>query len=164
MPASGRELTPRRRAAQNRTMLVHATSVLVEGAGVLIRGAPGSGKSDLALRLIDAGASLVADDRTEIAREDGALVARAPEPIAGLLEVRGLGIVKVRSAPEARLALVVDLVGPQEVERMPEPCFADLLGIKLPLIRLAPFQAAAAAKLRLAVVSLGRERAIIPPP
>ncbi len=132
-------------------MLVHATTVAIGGAGVLIRGAPGSGKSDLALRLIDAGARLVADDQTEIARLGRGLVARAPRAIAGKLEVRGIGIVKVHAVKHARLALAVDLARAEEIVRLPEPEWVELLSVRLRLIRLAPFEISAAAKLRLAL-------------
>jgi serine kinase of HPr protein (carbohydrate metabolism regulator) len=142
-------------------MLVHATTVAIGGRGVLIRGAPGSGKSDLALRLIDAGARLVADDQTEVAREGKALVARAPKTIAGKLEVRGLGIVAVKAVRKVRLALAVDLVAEGAEERMPEPAWIELLGLRLPLVRLAGFRASAPAKLRLALVSLAHKKAII---
>jgi HPr kinase/phosphorylase len=142
-------------------MLVHATTVAIGGKGVLIRGRPGSGKSDLALRLIDGGARLVADDQTEVARDRAGLVARAPRAIAGKLEVRGLGIVGVKAVPKARLALAVDLVADAAVERMPDPAWVKLLGLRLPLIRLAGFQASAPAKLRLALVSLAHKKAII---
>lgn len=137
-------------------MLIHATTVSIGGKGVLIRGAPGSGKSDLALRLMDGGAKLVADDQTEVARRGKSLVASAPRAIAGKLEARGIGIIEVRAARQARLALAVDLVPPDTVERLPEPEWVELLGVRLRLIRLAPFQASAAAKLRLALASPGR--------
>jgi serine kinase of HPr protein (carbohydrate metabolism regulator) len=142
-------------------MLVHATTVAIGGKGVLIRGRPGSGKSDLALRLIDAGARLVADDQTEVERDRAGLVARAPRAIAGKLEVRGLGIVGVKAVAKARLALAVDLVAGDAVDRMPAPAWVELLGLRLPLIRLAGFQASAPAKLRLALVSLAHKKAII---
>ena len=87
-------------------LLAHATTVLVDGTGVLLRGPSGSGKSDLALRLIDGGARLVADDQTALAVENGVLVAHPPRSIAGRLEVRGLGIVTVPWAPSAPIGLV----------------------------------------------------------
>ena len=130
---------------------VHATSVAIGGDGILLRGPSGSGKSDLALRLIDDGARLVADDQTELERVGAVLEMRAPATIAGRLEVRGLGILRVPSVAAAPLRLVVDLVAPEAVERLPEPEFCTLLGISLPLLRLAPFAASAAAKLRLAL-------------
>lgn len=132
-------------------MLVHATTIAFGGKGVLIRGPSGSGKSDLALRLIDAGAKLVADDQTEIARRGKSLVASAPKAIAGKLEARGIGIVKLRAVKHATLALAVDLVRPDQIERLPEPEWVELLGVTLPLIRLAPFEISAPAKLRLAL-------------
>ncbi len=145
-------------------MLVHATTVLLDGAGVLLRGAPGSGKSDLALRLIDGGAALVSDDQTELVRDGDRLLARAPKAIAGRMEVRGLGIVEVRHAPAAPVVLAVDLVRPEAVERLPAGRTVDLLGLAIPLLSLAPFEASAPAKLRLAVVSQLHKAAIIPAP
>ncbi|MBV9044777.1 MAG: HPr kinase/phosphatase C-terminal domain-containing protein [Alphaproteobacteria bacterium] len=98
---------------------IHATCVRIGSAGVLLLGKSGAGKSDLALRLIQRGATLVADDRTMLTVERGALVARPPTTIAGLIEVRGMGIVPVRHAASARVALVIDLSG--KPERLPEP-------------------------------------------
>jgi HPr kinase/phosphorylase len=132
--------------------LVHGTTILVDDIGVLIRGPSGSGKSDLALRMIDGGAKLVADDQTELQRSNDGLLARAPAGLAGLLEVRGLGIVRPPSVASARLGLVVDLVPAGQVERMPEAKYMELLELSIPLLRLAPFEASAPAKLRLAVV------------
>ncbi len=148
---TGCELTRVHTIHQTPRMLIHATTVAIGGKGVLIRGAPGSGKSDLALRLIDAGARLVADDQTEIARVGRGLVARAPKTIFGKLEVRGIGIVKVRAVKQARLVLAVDLVRPDQVERLPDPEWVELLNVRIPLIRLAPFEISAPAKLRLAL-------------
>jgi serine kinase of HPr protein (carbohydrate metabolism regulator) len=133
------------------TLLAHATTVAIGGRGVLLRGASGSGKSDLALRLIDAGARLVADDQSELWRDGKAVLVRAPATIAGLIEVRGLGIVHLASLPVAKLALVVDLVAPDAVERLPEQRSEAILGVSLPLVALAPFEASAPAKLRLAL-------------
>ena len=134
-------------------VLVHATAVLVEGAGVLIRGPSGSGKSDLALRLIDRGGVLVADDQTRIERRGGALIASAPPAIAGKLEVRGVGIVDLPFAAEAPLALAVDLVSPAQVERLPAPQQTEILGVLLSVLALAPFEASATVKLRIALDS-----------
>jgi serine kinase of HPr protein (carbohydrate metabolism regulator) len=132
---------------------IHATTVEIGGVGVLLRGPSGSGKSDLALRLLDAGARLVADDRTFLRREGGRVVASAPATIAGRLEVRGIGIMTVPAVDAAVVGLVVDLVaGP--VERLPELCSVRLLEVDFPLVRLAPFEASAVAKLRLAARAL----------
>src|SRR5215469_11833523 len=130
---------------------VHGTSVALEGAGVLLRGPSGSGKSDLALRLIDAGAALVADDQTELRRVSTGLRMSAPTAIAGLLEVRGVGILRVPSVPSAILHLVVTLVPSAAIERLPDPRRCLLLDCTIPEVALAPFEASAAAKLRLAL-------------
>jgi serine kinase of HPr protein (carbohydrate metabolism regulator) len=136
------------------TLLVHATTVAIGGRAVLLRGPSGSGKSDLALRLIDAGARLVADDRSELWRDGDAVLVRAPATIAGLIEARGIGILRVDSLAIARLSLLVDLVAPEAVERLPEPRSETVLGLSVPLIALAPFEASAPAKLRLALDAL----------
>lgn len=134
-------------------MRLHATCVDLSGVAVLLRGPSGSGKSDLALRLIDGGGRLVADDWTELEARDGRLFARAPAAIAGLLEVRGVGILHLPTVPESPVALVADLVSPESVERLPEPATDDLLDCRLPRVALAAFEASAAAKLRLAVAA-----------
>lgn len=137
-------------------MTMHGTSVLISGAGVLLRGASGTGKSDLALRLIDRGAVLIADDRVEVRMDQGKVVVSAPAILAGLLEVRGVGIVRLPFAPMAELHLVVDLVEREVVDRLPEPEWATVLEGRLPRLALAPFEASAPAKLGLAA-SAARE-------
>ncbi|HKO09019.1 MAG TPA: HPr kinase/phosphatase C-terminal domain-containing protein [Alphaproteobacteria bacterium] len=141
---------------------VHGSCVEIDGRGVLLRGASGRGKSDLALRLIDRGARLVADDRVDLNEQAGVLTASAPEPIAGRLEVRGVGIISVAAVAAAPLELVVELVELEDVERLPEPRFSSFLGINIPLIRLVASEASAAAKVRLAVRSLGRGETAAP--
>jgi HPr kinase/phosphorylase len=135
---------------------VHGTSVALGGDGVLLRGPSGSGKSDLALRLIDEGALLIADDQTELRLVGGALRMSAPPTIAGKMEVRGVGILSVDNAKSAPLRLVVDLVAPSAVERLPEPLTCEFLGSPVPRICLAPFEASAPAKLRLALRALAQ--------
>lgn len=137
---------------------VHATCVALRHGrtwhAVLLRGPSGAGKSDLALRLIETGARLVADDRTALARTGGTVIAHAPASIAGLLEVRGLGIRRLSRGQllaRARVVLLVDLVPPAEIERLPEPAHEALLGVDLPVLKLTPFEASSCAKLRLAV-------------
>lgn len=124
-----------------------------EPIGVLLRGPSGSGKSDLALRMIDAGARLVADDRVELRVDRDRLMATAPAALAGLLEVRGVGIVPMPAAPEAEVGLVVDLVPRDAVERLPEEESADLLDRAVPRLALCPFDASTPAKLRLAAAA-----------
>ncbi len=131
-------------------LLVHATAVAVEGEAVLLRGRPGAGKSDLALRLIEAGGALVADDQVELRPAGGRVVARAPLALAGLLEIRGLGIVRFEALSEAPLALVVDLTPRDQIERLPEPRRTAFFGIDVPLVALSAFEASAVAKLRFA--------------
>lgn len=135
-------------------ILVHGTSIAFDGGGVLIRGPSGSGKSDLALRLINEGAQLVADDQTELNLCDHGVTMSAPPTIAGQLEVRGLGIVRVPAAASVVLRLVADLLprnGPAgTVERLPDRRFCTLLGQAFPLLTLCGLDASAPAKLRLA--------------
>lgn len=129
---------------------IHGTAVVLDGYGILFCGPSGVGKSDLALRLLDRGARLIADDRCDLRRRAGRLFASAPAAIAGRLEVRGLGIVEVSAMDEAALDLVVDLVCREDVPRLPDPAFRTYLGLPLPLLRLAPFDASTPAKLALA--------------
>lgn len=122
---------------------------------VLLRGTSGAGKSDLALRLIDQGARLVADDQTELRLADGALLARAPDAIRGKMEVRGLGIAELAPLCDVPVGLVVDLVAGRSVERMPDSERCTILGVELPLVRFDPFEASTPAKVRLALAGLG---------
>ncbi len=134
---------------------VHATCVAIGGAGVLLRGPSGAGKSDLALRLIDGGGAdgprLVADDRVDLTLRAGRVWAQAPGPLKGLLEVRGVGIMPMKALDEIAIALVCDLVAPPLVERLPEVVTTPVLDLDIPFIRLAPFEASAPAKIRLAL-------------
>src|SRR5258708_30463148 len=100
--------------------LVHATAVAIDGAGVLLLGPSGAGKSDLALRLIDQGAALIADDQVELDVSVAGLMATAPASLAGLIEIRGVGIRRCPTIPGAILRLAVDLVAPAMVDRLPE--------------------------------------------
>ena len=146
-------------------MRLHASCVCMEAKGILIRGKPGSGKSDLALRLIDEPgygigdtalrAALVADDQVEIRKSGDALVASAPETLAGLLEIRGLGIVRCDAVASAALALVVDLDG--HAERLPGfgEQTASFLGLSLPVLYLPSAFASAPARVRAALAIVG---------
>ena len=139
------------------TLLQHATAVAIDGEAVLLRGPPGSGKSDLALRLINDGAQLVADDQTLLRRAGSRIVASAPPAISGLIEMRGIGIFRV-DATEAPLFLIADLVAFDAVERLPESRREAILGVEVPLITLAPFEASAPAKLRFFRRALAADR------
>src|SRR4051794_40356062 len=127
-------------------ILLHASCVAVDGLGVLIRGPSGSGKSDLALRLIDDGAELVADDYCEVVKENGRLVAKAPSLIAGRMEVRGHGIVSLPHRDTAEIGAVIDLAPWREIERLPEESTCTIAGMVLPWIRLDPTTVSAAAR------------------
>ena len=116
--------------------------------GVLVEGPSGAGKSDLALRALDQGFQLVADDRTVLWLSGGRLFGRAPESLVGLLEVRGLDVVRAPSLLLAQVALVVRC---NVAERIPEPAFAHHLGVATPMIELDPREASAPAKLSRAI-------------
>jgi len=139
------------------SMQIHASCVSLEGAGVLIRGPSGAGKSDLALRLVDRGGRLVADDWVDLRRAEGVLMASAPPPLAGLLEVRGVGILKFPNVSDTPVHLAVDLVSADQIGRLPAPENIDLHGVSIPVIRLNAFTISAATKVQLAMgLALGR--------
>jgi len=132
---------------------VHGTCVAINGRGVLIEGRSGSGKSDLALRLIDRGAQLVSDDYTVLLREGSVLAARPPATIAGKIEVRGVGIVEMPHAASAPLALVVRLV--EAPARLPgERTVRSIAGVPVPEIALAAREPSAPIKVELALARL----------
>ncbi|TQV76183.1 HPr kinase/phosphorylase [Denitrobaculum tricleocarpae] len=136
--------------------LVHATCVAVpedrgQGTGILLLGPSGAGKSDLALRLIDQGAQLVADDQTCLSLQGEKLWAEAPASLAGRIEVRGLGILKMPYVEKIELSACFNLVEATKIERLPELETRSFLGISLPSLDLFPFEASASLKLRLAV-------------
>ena len=140
------------------TQPVHATVVAHWRPGRGWRGAalfgpPGSGKSDLALRLIGAGWRLAADDYAHLFAAEGRLYARAPRTIAGKIEVRGVGIVPASALDLARVVLAVEL-GPRPVERLPEPAFRTVEGVDLPLLRLDPREASAGEKVAAVIARL----------
>ena len=124
-------------------MQIHASCVCRDGAGILLLGPPGCGKSDLVLRLLECGFLLVADDRVNISGG----MASAPEALAGLLEVRGLGIVRLAHVAQARLVLAVDMAS--TADRLPEPRVHPEFG--LPLISVDPAAASAAARVSMAL-------------
>ncbi len=132
--------------AQPAVPTIHATAVALGGKGVLLLGPPGSGKSDLALRLIDRGATLIADDRVHIAA-DGTL--HPPPALAGLIEVRGLGIVQMPHVGGITAALAVELGA--DPHRMPLPAVRLVGGLELPSVVVSAFEASAPQKVELAV-------------
>lgn len=136
---------------------MHATTVAVDGHGVFLLGPSGSGKSDLALRLIDDGARLVADDRTVLTMEDGQILASPPAAIAGKMEVRGFGIVPMPFEKSVPLALVVKLVARDEVPRLPEPMSMEIEGRALPMVLLHAQDASAVAKVNVILKILNHQ-------
>ena len=128
---------------------LHATCVAIGDVAILITGPSGSGKSDLALRLIDRGATLISDDYTIVRRDGAMLLATTPDSIAGKMEVRGIGIVTMPHVSNLPIALLVELDA--EVTRMPEAGSARAIaGLMLPSIALAPFEQSAPIKVELA--------------
>lgn len=140
-------------------MILHAGLLAIRHhgrwCGALIEGPSGAGKSDFALRALAAGFRLVADDRVVAWASGEALFGRAPDTLHGLIEVRGLDVLRVAALPMSRIDLVVRPAGSHEVERIPEPIFVDYAGLSVPAIALALLESAAPAKLRHALQHLG---------
>jgi len=144
----------------NPSTIRHAGLIALRHAGfwrgVLIEGPSGAGKSDLALRALDAGFRLVADDHTVVFVSGGRLWGKAPEPLAGLIEVRGLGVVAADALPFAEIVMLVRCVeSPDAVERLPDPRLETIAGVSLPIFELWPREPAAPAKIRRMMQSLG---------
>jgi serine kinase of HPr protein (carbohydrate metabolism regulator) len=134
-------------------MLLHASCVALANKAVLITGASGAGKSDLALRLIDQGALLIADDQTQLEVDDnGHLNAAAPVSIMGLIEVRHVGLLKLPYVGQTQVRLYIELASPDEaLERLPELAPVLLLGHPVRRLRLPAFAASTPAKIRAAL-------------
>ena len=124
--------------------------------GALIEGAAGVGKSDLALRALDQGFRLVADDRALVFVSNGKLYGRAPDALAGLIEARGIGVLPQAHLPFCRVDLLVRCVDrPLAVERLPEPAFETIEGVPTPVLDLWPLEPAAPGKIRRMFEHLG---------
>ena len=133
---------------------VHASTVASDGRAVLISGPSGSGKSDLTLRLLDRGFTLVSDDQTIVRRDGDRLVASAPPTIKGKLEIRGIGIVEMDTVADVPVALFVELTS--EIMRLPDDRRErPVLGVNLPLVSVDAQTASAASKVALALDRLG---------
>ncbi|MFP6711390.1 MAG: HPr kinase/phosphatase C-terminal domain-containing protein [Rhodospirillales bacterium] len=143
---------------------IHATAISIDGAGVLLRGPSACGKSDLALRLVDqldGGAQLIADDRVDANTIEGNVQLSAPETLYGMIEVRGLGIVKLETIAEAPLRLIVDLKPYAEIDHMPEPQEDEIEGVSVPVIEIDPFETSAIAKIKIALQILDGKASLL---
>ena len=133
---------------------IHASCVAVDGKAVLISGPSGSGKSDLALRLIDRGFTLVSDDQTIVRKSGDQLLATAPATIAGKLEIRGIGIVEIETLQDVPVALAVELTS--DLRRLPDDSRErSILGTSIPLISVDAMTASAPSKVALALDRFG---------
>lgn len=147
-------------------MLMHATAIAFGRRAVLLRGESGTGKSDLALRLLtleasslvglgitaDGPARLVSDDQVRLQRIGDEIIASAPETIRGLIEVRGVGIVTVPTVTEAAVHLIVELISAEAVPRLPpDAATEDVLGIAIPVVGLHAFHASTPLKIAVAL-------------
>lgn len=133
---------------------LHASTVALDGRAVMISGPSGSGKSDLALRLIDRGFILVSDDQTIVRRSEERLIASSPPTISGKLEIRGVGIVAMAHVDHVPVALLVELTS--DIQRLPDDSRErPILGIPLPLVSVDAMTASAASKVALALDRLG---------
>ncbi len=133
---------------------IHASTVASDGRAVLIAGPSGSGKSDLTLRLLDRGFTLVSDDQTIVRRDGDRLLASAPPTIKGKLEIRGIGIVEMDNVDDVPVALFVELTS--EIMRLPDDRRErPVLGVNLPLVSVDALTASAASKVALALDRLG---------
>lgn len=134
----------------------HGTVVDIAGAGVMLRGPSASGKSDLALRLMDRGATLVADDQVLVRPGRRGAIASAPEALYGRLEVRGVGLLSMPAIKTTRLQLVVDLVDVGAVPRLPDFAQVDIAGIQIASLRLNAFEQSTPIKIELVAASTDR--------
>ena len=133
---------------------LHASTVAIDGRAVLITGPSGSGKSDLALRLLDRGFALVSDDQTIVRKSGTRLTASAPPTIRGKLEIRGIGIVTMDQVDDQPVALIVELTS--DIRRLPDDSRErPIMGVPVPLISVDAMTASAASKVALALDRLG---------
>ena len=133
---------------------LHASAIAKDGRAVLITGPSGSGKSDLSLRLLDRGFTLVSDDQTVLRKDGDRLIASAPPTIAGKLEIRGIGIVDMERTDNVPVALIVELTG--DIQRLPDDSRQrPILGVMLPLVTIDAMTASAPSKVAVALDRMG---------
>ncbi|MEZ0226630.1 MAG: HPr kinase/phosphorylase [Alphaproteobacteria bacterium] len=152
--------------AAPKSVTLHGSAVLLKSVDfqpsvVFLRGMSGSGKSDLALRLIEAGGLLICDDQVHFERRQDKIFAGAVEAISGLLEVRGVGLLHMPIADPARLRLVVDLVAREDVPRLPDFETVNILDVALPHFRLHAFDVSAVSKVHKALETVHRPDMVV---
>lgn len=125
----------------------HGTAIARDGEAVLLRGPSGAGKSDLAFRMMDRGWQLVGDDQVILRAEAGVPIVEPAPRLAGLIELYGIGVVRRPFLVQAQLILVVDLVTPDAIERVPTFGICSVAGIDRPLLNMTSFQGSTPAKL-----------------
>lgn len=131
------------------TQQLHGNCLAIGEIGILLRGKPGVGKSDLTLRLIEDGGLLVADDRVDLERDGDTVYASAPLALSGLMEVRGLGILRFGFRERVQLRAVIDLLSAASEDRLPEQRFTEVMGMMLPCFQIDPGSASAVIKVTL---------------
>jgi HPr kinase/phosphorylase len=139
----------------------YATAVIYCGFGILIRGPSGSGKSDLALRLIDDGADLIADDQVVIKAVGQELYLSAPDSLSGLIEVRGIGVIKIEYVSDIRLCLIVELDPSNEIQRIPTIKEELIKNIPVPVINMYAFESSVLAKIKIILGHLDKKIELI---
>ena len=139
----------------------YATAVTYCGFGVLIRGPSGSGKSDLALRLIDDGAGLIADDQVVIKSVGQKLFLSPPDSLPGLIEVRGIGVIKIAYVRDIRLCLIIELDPSNEIQRIPTIEEELIKNIPVPVISMDVFESSVLAKIKIILGYLDKKIELI---
>ena len=139
----------------------YATAVIYCGFGILIRGPSGSGKSDLALRLIDDGADLIADDQVVIKAVGQELYLSPPDSLSGLIEVRGVGVIKIEYFRDIRLCLIVELDPRNEIQRIPKIKEELIKKIPVPVINMYAFESSVLAKIKIILGYLDKKIELI---
>ena len=139
----------------------YATAVTYCGFGVLIRGPSGSGKSDLALRMIDDGAGLIADDQVVIEAVGQELYLSPPDSLSGLIEVRGIGVIKIEYVRDIRLCLIVELDPRNEIQRIPKIKEELIKKILVPVINMYAFESSVLAKIKIILGHLDKKIELI---
>ncbi len=144
-------------------MILHAGLIAARVGGdwraALIMGSSGAGKSDVMLRCLDLGLRLVADDRTLVWASGGRLFGRAPDTLRGLIELRGIGVVRERGLPFAEAVVVIDCQPAEAaVDRAPDPATREICGLSIPSLALHALDASAPAKISRALMRLGQSR------